>query len=191
MQTTSLLPESIYDTPAGMFNTSHGNRIDLNMPYDNVYSIEDIAVSLSNICRFGGHTKKFYSVAQHSVLVMHLAPAELKKEALMHDASEAYLGDVINPLKNILGEVYENIESWFMEALAMQFGFDFDQLEAIKPYDDTALELEYEALQRGNAVPLVTAMNIHGMMDNQQYGFWDNTTARVAFFEAAKKLGIA
>ncbi len=52
--------------------------------------INDIAVSLSNICRFAGHLSHFYSVAQHAVLCSQLVPQEFAFEALMHDATEAY-----------------------------------------------------------------------------------------------------
>lgn len=56
--------------------------------------INDIAVSLSNICRFAGHLSHFYSVAQHAVLCSQLVPQEFAFEALMHDATEAYCQDI-------------------------------------------------------------------------------------------------
>lgn len=62
--------------------------------------IEDIARALSNLCRFTGHCKKFYSVAQHSVLVSHRTKNPLL--GLMHDADEAYTGDMCRPLKHNL-----------------------------------------------------------------------------------------
>ncbi|EHX22395.1 hypothetical protein ECDEC12A_5375, partial [Escherichia coli DEC12A] len=58
--------------------------------------INDIAVSLSNICRFAGHLSHFYSVAQHAVLCSQLVPQEFAFEALMHDATEAYCQDILN-----------------------------------------------------------------------------------------------
>lgn len=62
-------------------------------------SIEDIAHSLALKCRFGGHTTRFLSVAEHSVNVSKLVSWEYALPALLHDASEAYLPDIASPLK--------------------------------------------------------------------------------------------
>jgi hypothetical protein len=64
-------------------------------------NIRDIAHALSNMCRYNGHTKKHYSVAQHSVLVAENLP-DHKLWGLLHDASEAYLPDVPRPVKKHL-----------------------------------------------------------------------------------------
>lgn len=61
-------------------------------------SIKEIASNLSNICRFNGATGSFYSVAEHSVLVSNLC-SQFQKEALLHDASEAFTGDIVRPVR--------------------------------------------------------------------------------------------
>lgn len=107
--------------------------------------LTDIAQGLANTCRFGGQMQKFYSVAQHSILVTMLAPPELQKAALLHDAAEAYLGDIIKPLKNMISG-YAEIETAFERVIFKKFGVDFDLLKEIKPYDMRALTIEYEAI---------------------------------------------
>jgi uncharacterized protein len=82
--------------------------------------IEEIAHALSNICRFGGHCRTFYSVAQHSVFVAECVSTPNKRTALLHDATEAYVGDVVRPLKvNLVG--YEEIESAAWQAVSSAF----------------------------------------------------------------------
>lgn len=86
--------------------TYRGCQVDLVAPDPKTISILDIAHALSNVCRFAGHTQDFYSVAQHSVLVHDIVIREGHPEkalaALMHDAAEAYLGDLSTPLKAML-----------------------------------------------------------------------------------------
>lgn len=71
--------------------------------------ITDIAHALSLICRFGGHTTRFYSVAEHSILISRAVAPEAALWGLMHDAAEAYVGDMIWPLK-ASGDNYKYIE---------------------------------------------------------------------------------
>lgn len=72
-------------------------------PEKNEYDIHDIAHALSLKCRFGGHCQRFYSVAEHCVRVADIVAPESKLWALLHDAAEAYLPDVCQPIK---GDVY-------------------------------------------------------------------------------------
>lgn len=89
--------------------TYTGRAFDLNDPQPQQVSIEDIAHALSLICRFTGHCGKFYSVAEHSVLVSRYC--QWPTEGLMHDAAEAYVGDVSNPLKRLLSHVATHTHS--------------------------------------------------------------------------------
>ena len=92
--------------------TVTGRRIDLEYPHPDDIDIEDIAHSLSLKCRFGGHTKVFYSVAEHCINTAMLLSPALRLAGLLHDASETYLTDMSSPLKYILRE-YEFIENLF------------------------------------------------------------------------------
>jgi hypothetical protein len=87
--------------------------------------IEDIAHALSMQCRFSGHIKKFYSVAEHSIRVAELVSTENKLAALLHDASEAYLVDLPSPIKNYseIGRHYKIAEQALMETIAKRFSF--------------------------------------------------------------------
>ena len=82
--------------------TFSGKKFNLFNPNPDDILIEDIAHSLSNLARFNGHTDKFYSVAQHSVYCSFKSPHRLSLAALLHDGAEAYLGDIVSPLKSFL-----------------------------------------------------------------------------------------
>lgn len=102
---------------------SSGRVIDLTNPDPGSIRIEDIALALSRICRFAGHTLRFYSVAEHCVMVSRLVPQEAALPALLHDASEAYLGDVTRPLKAIL-PAYKEIERRLEVVIEQKFRID-------------------------------------------------------------------
>lgn len=100
--------------------------------------IEDIAHALSNICRFGGHCERFYSVAQHSLIVARNVPAvsvegcPLALWALLHDAAEAYIGDMVRPLKQRLVAVADAEENL---AMAVRRRFDIPTVQTLDPND--------------------------------------------------------
>ena len=87
--------------------TYTGKVFDFLDPQPEMVCIEDIAHALANICRYTGHVRKFYSVAQHCVLMAdaYLPGDPLQK--LLHDAAEAYVGDMASPWKQLL-RVYES-----------------------------------------------------------------------------------
>jgi len=84
--------------------------------------IEDIAHSLARTCRFNGHGQAFYSVAQHSCIVSSQVPAPDKLWGLLHDSAEAYIGDMVSPLKNLPEfTFYREIEKNILFAVADKF----------------------------------------------------------------------
>lgn len=105
--------------------------------------IEDIAHALSNMCRYAGHCKKFYSVAEHSILVAEYLPSEYQLAALLHDASEAYLVDIPRPFKGYLTNYYE-LESKIMDAIYARFNVDCGFHDVIKEVDTRILNDERE-----------------------------------------------
>lgn len=109
--------------------TAHGNAIDLADPNPWAIAIEDIAVQLARVCRWSNATREHYSVAQHSVLVSQLVPAELALAGLLHDAAEAYLGDASVPLKVLCPEIVE-VERRVAAAIARAFDLDPAAFEA-------------------------------------------------------------
>jgi len=118
-----------------------GSYFDFLFPELNEIKIEDIAHGLSMTCRFVGQCNRFYSVAEHSVYVSHLVPEEHAMAALLHDSSEAFLGDVSKPLKNLLSE-YMMIEESVERAIFKQYNIPFPLPTCVKEADTIMLVTE-------------------------------------------------
>lgn len=124
---------------------SNGEYFDFLEPEKCSFSLSVIAHALSNICRFGGHCPEFYSVAQHSVYVSQLVPPEHAFAGLMHDAGEAFVGDVCKPLKVLISE-YSQIEERVEKALFKKFGLELSLHESVKEADVVMLATEQKQL---------------------------------------------
>ena len=110
--------------------------------------IEDIAHALSNLCRWTGHVKEFYSVAQHSVLVAEHLPPHLALQGLLHDATEAYMADVNKPMKSILPD-YQQYEAQLQIAICERFGLRYPLDYRVKEEDTRSLATEKRDLMPG------------------------------------------
>lgn len=131
-----------------VISTYTGKRIDLLNPNPDDICIEDIAHHLSLMNRFNGSTSRPYSVAAHSIyMATHLVEPELAWQALMHDADEAYLGDVVKPLKEALPE-YVEIEANFWAVLAKKFDLPLELDERVHAADKLACQIENHQLRR-------------------------------------------
>jgi uncharacterized protein len=107
--------------------------------------IEDIAHALGNICRYSGHCKPFYSVAEHSVILSHYVPKEFALWALLHDAEEAYLADIPRPIKHLIPG-WHQIAERVQNAVCDKFGLPREMPEAVKIADHAILADEKAAL---------------------------------------------
>lgn len=142
--------------------TRSGRKFDLANPTPDMVDPTDIAHSLSMQCRFNGHTRMFYSVAQHCYLVADLVPAEHQLPALLHDATEAYVGDMVRPLKEGMRdfaermgivELYAETEQKIWIAICLRFDLDPELLPSVKHADLVALATEKRDLMPSHPEP--------------------------------------
>lgn len=130
-------------------NTVSGKKVDLINPSPESICIDDIANGLSNLCRFTGQIREFYSVAEHSINVAILLkrkgmPKSAQLVGLLHDSTEAYIGDVTSPLKAMLPE-YKKVEAKVEHAIMRRFGildFHHEFRSLVKHCDLTMLHAE-------------------------------------------------
>ena len=104
-----------------------GTVFDLVTPVAEQVNLMDIAHHLAHICRFGGGTPSFYSVAEHSIQVLKYVERKtlnpnIRLAALLHDAHEAYVGDIVTPVKEMLGHRYIALRDALDEVIATKFG---------------------------------------------------------------------
>ncbi len=131
--------------------TFTGARFSPLRPDPALVRVADIAHSLAYTCRYRGHCSRYYSVAEHSVLVSRYVPSHLALEGLLHDAAEAYLGDVPRPLKRQPEMLAYGIAEARVEAcVAARYGLrtDPEALAAVKEIDSRVLWDEILALMR-------------------------------------------
>lgn len=129
--------------------------MDFQDPDPDVIHIEDIAHALALTNRYAGHTPYPYSVAQHSVLASRVAPPGLELQALIHDAQEAYVGDLPSPLKKMLPG-YRAVEDQLQAIIRAKFGLPIKFDPRVKEVDVRMLVTEAKAFG-------LTWWNTHGV----------------------------
>lgn len=146
--------------PSGPWiETNSGKKFDLLNPTAGMIDISDIAEHLSKICRYIGACPRFYSVAEHCIIGSRLIPEQYKLSFLLHDAHEAYIGDISRPLKwaiqglwpeqnnSILKKITQKIDSEIYmkyHPLISNCGYDIiqDHYSMIKDFDNAMLLAE-------------------------------------------------
>jgi hypothetical protein len=152
----------LYADSPHSFKTATGRVINLfELTADDIH-VDDIAIALGNICRYGGHVRSFLSVAEHCVQVADLlwrAPVvggQPDLAGLFHDAHEAYLGDIIKPLK--VHPDYAFMPSWEQmvdRAIVAKFKLSAELLhsQSVRDADMQSYRLESEGGRAGRLTP--------------------------------------
>lgn len=142
-----------------VLETYTGRYFDYHDPQPEQVCIEDIARALSQISRFAGHTRYFYSVAEHAVLVSEIIESTLTHRhlsilGLHHDDHEAYLGDIPTPLKNVLGQGYRDMveKADFAIAEALNLTMAAFHCYTVRWADAVALRVEARALKHSKGL---------------------------------------
>lgn len=169
--------------------TATGGRWYLTEPHPDDVRIEDIAHALSHVCRFGGHCREFYSVAEHSVHVLRLLQRDwpndylLHMHGLIHDASEAFIGDVVRPLKITMPD-YQRLEAKTMEVILGALGIpplSHEQEVKLKHADNVMLMTERRDLIAHGGDEWTTTEE--PSKDISVFDPWDSLAARIEFLD--------
>ncbi|KKN05762.1 hypothetical protein LCGC14_1084150 [marine sediment metagenome] len=168
--------------------TFTGKMIDLESPRVKDICVRDIAHALSQICRYTGHTSRFYSVAEHCVLLSEAEGTPGTPLArLLHDASEAYLGDVIRPLKQLLPH-YRMLEERIHWVIAEKYQVDFDP---VKLGDTAMLMIEANALMPPEFFQGLTVADLSYLDQGSiKIEGWSPEVAEKNFLDRAFSLGV-
>lgn len=161
-----------------------GKFFDLLRPEDSEYDIDVVATALSNLCRYTGHVTRFYSVAEHSVLVSLACPPQYALEGLLHDASEAFVGDVSSPLKKLL-PAYQQIEDNIQADIARRFNLTYPFPECIHRADKQLYWSERKDI--APAVDLLWNKEFRASRKVEPQG-WNPVKARKEFLKRYKEL---
>jgi 5'-deoxynucleotidase YfbR-like HD superfamily hydrolase len=182
--------------------TFSGRKPSLICPtYEDIH-IDDIAHALSNIARFTGHTRSFYSVAQHCVIgagqvVTEYKDKTLAKLFLLHDAPEAYLGDMSKPVKRLLRiepdepGIYDLYEKRWSGIIYRKFGYTEEQVLQHKPKINE-IDMRMLFTERNQLLPMFDTKDWNSLGEYEPFAYsinpWSPATAKKAFLNAYENL---
>lgn len=142
--------------------------------------IEDIAHALAMVCRFNGHCRRFYSVAEHSVWVSRCVPEQDALWGLLHDAAEAYVSDVARPIKPFIGG-FKEIETGIQQTVCRKYGLANRMPTSVADADVRMLATE--RLQLMNAAPRAWPEVAGVEPYDLRLACWEPGQAKTAFLE--------
>ncbi len=175
-----------------------GNKFYPFNPKTEDICVVDIAHSLANQCRYSGHTKRYYSVAEHSLLVSQQLDYDdtLAKWGLLHDAAEAYITDVPRPIKQLFPEVNKT-EGRILEVVAEKYNLPWPIPKEVHHIDQRMIYNEAPALMK---MPLEEMIAFPGTqydlekeisllkMDNLHISGWSPPAAKMYFLHRFDEL---
>lgn len=141
------------ETQNGCIQTYTGIHVYPLQPDPESINLKDIAHALSMLCRYNGHCREFYSVAQHSILVSKYVPERYALQGLLHDSSEAYIADLVRPIKKYFKD-YLLIEEGLMEAVAHKFNLLWPFPDIVKKVDRRILVTEFRDIMSSQKINL-------------------------------------
>jgi hypothetical protein len=175
--------------------TASGKWFDVLHPDPALISLADIASALSKLCRFGGHCREFYSVAEHSILVSRLVcqrnggNAQAGIWGLLHDASEAYVVDIPRPVKRQLQE-YIAIEDAIQHAVATRFNLPWPMPLEIHSADHDILAMELRAYMPPQPEQMLPSLSDDPLIGGLPEKLFSPKSAEQAFLDEVVKFGL-
>jgi hypothetical protein len=180
----------------GLIHTISGREINLMRLRAEDVDITDIAWGLGRTLRYGGHIREDWSVAHHCIVMSYLVPKKFALEALLHDAAEAYVGDIIWPVKSLFPdiELFENeLTLTIMEAFDVHTPFKqnrdgavyYVKSDIVAEADRMLLEHECNSMDRGGTfIPEVEASWLLAVDSHMEYWF----AAQYAYLQRYEQL---
>lgn len=168
--------------PIDFIRLHSGRKFHILNPRSHEIHIDDIVWALSHICRFTGHTRAFYSVAQHCCHVSDILPRDSQLAGLLHDAQEAFVNDLASPIKQYLPQ-YKEMELRVEQLIARKYHFPFPMGAEVKTADMTLLVTEMRDVMRN------TDYKLHPFKPlTQRITPWSSEKARREFMKRYKLL---
>lgn len=162
----------------GTIRTLTGKKFDFSRPSPEMIDILDIAAGLSNKGHFSGLTPLMFPIAQHCIMVCDEfclanpdATDAMKLMALLHDASEAYTGDIVKPLKMYLPN-FVSLENSIMQAIAVRYRLPIHLMHVIKPFDLMVQNIEYDGFFRGAEIEYMNPEDARAVFLSRFNEYW-------------------